>query len=298
MLINWHKEVFSYGHGEGILLGQVNGMPVRITPGQTEKSIIVFTTGQSKTGKWILVNAALQAIHSGESLLIFDERGRILRCLKHIFEGEGYSLKILNEPLPRVPANREYLKNLTGETIMNRRPAAGEKCAYFYIQQGELNGYKTLKTLFLNLGLPHQVRKDGASHGLNILVDKISGLGPIPFLNRYLSGEELPELKFTIATNGLEELRETYPQEWQNVLNACAAVLFTDIKDYETANYLANLTARSLPRKETDCLSPNWNLIEQEKIDVVINGFYTSVDAIDYRDHPVFKRFLERSDHS
>jgi type IV secretion system protein VirD4 len=91
------KEFFNFGYGPSILLGSFEGELVRHNDSpRFNKNVIAFgSPGTGKTWSLIFPNL-LQAIDSGESIIVTDPKMDALRAFVPLLQKKGYVVRVLN----------------------------------------------------------------------------------------------------------------------------------------------------------------------------------------------------------
>lgn len=90
------KKILSFGHGPGLLLGTMDGEPVRLDSPDRNRNVIAFGSPGSRKTRSLVIPSALQSVISGESCIITDPKGEILRFTLDYFRSRDYNVKAFN----------------------------------------------------------------------------------------------------------------------------------------------------------------------------------------------------------
>ena len=92
------KEIFDFGIGRGILLGSLNGQPLRYENKSRMLNHNVAIFGPPGTGKSVsvIIPNALQAVVNRESVVVLDPKGEIARETLEFFRSKDYVVRVFN----------------------------------------------------------------------------------------------------------------------------------------------------------------------------------------------------------
>lgn len=92
------QEVFDTGNGNGIVLGALNGEPLRFNDKDNMLNHNTVVFGPPKTGKsvCIIIPNALQSVVNQESVVMVDPKGEIARETLKFFKNNNYIVRVFN----------------------------------------------------------------------------------------------------------------------------------------------------------------------------------------------------------
>lgn len=90
------EKVLSFGHGPGFLFGTMEGDPARLHDSDLNRNVIVFGSPGSRKTRSLVIPNILQAVVSGESCVITDPKGEILRYTLGYLQSRDYSVNVFN----------------------------------------------------------------------------------------------------------------------------------------------------------------------------------------------------------
>lgn len=90
------KKALSFGHGPGFLFGAMDGDPVRLHGSDLNRNVIVFGSPGSRKTRGLVIPNILQAVISGESCVVTDPKGEILRYTLSHLQAQAYRISVFN----------------------------------------------------------------------------------------------------------------------------------------------------------------------------------------------------------
>lgn len=90
------RKLFEIGYGKGLLIGVYDGQPVRLNDPLLNRNVMVF--GSPATGKTrsIIIPAVMQAVASGESIILTDPKDEIIEATREYCYAAGYTVRLIN----------------------------------------------------------------------------------------------------------------------------------------------------------------------------------------------------------